>query len=36
MEKEKFNKNKCLDTINNLKKFYETDKFKNDHRNNKE
>jgi hypothetical protein len=23
-----FNKNKCLQTINNLKKFYKTDKFK--------
>jgi hypothetical protein len=36
MENEKFNKNKCLDTINNLKQFYEKDKFKNDHGNYKE
>lgn len=36
IKSEIFNKKKCLRTINNLKKFYENNEFKNDYENNKE
>lgn len=36
MESELFNKHKCLQTINNIKKFYEKDEFKNDYGKKKE